>query len=124
VSTCPCGLPLPYPQCCGRYHAGPATAPTAEALMRSRFTAFALGDADYLRRSWHPSTRPRRLDLDPELAWTRLEIIGSTGGSLLHTEGTVEFRAHHTGPDGPGVLHEHSRFRREPVWLYLDALAD
>jgi SEC-C motif-containing protein len=89
--------------------------------MRSRFAAFAVGDADYLLQSWHPSTRPRRLRLDPADRWTRLEILGRTGGGLLESAGTVEFRAHHLHRGRPDVLHENSRFRREDGrWLYVD----
>ena len=62
---CPCGLPAPYDACCGRFHRGESAAPTAELLMRSRYAAFVVGDAGYLRDTWHPSTRPRHVDLDP-----------------------------------------------------------
>ena len=114
--SCPCGLPARYGACCGRFHSGDA-APTAELLMRSRFSAFAVGDEAYLRRTWDPTTRPRRLALDPRLRWTRLEILDVTGGGPDDAAGTVEFRAHHTA----GVLHERSRFARtaEDRWLYV-----
>ncbi len=112
---CPCGLGEPYSECCGRFHAG-AAAPSAELLMRSRFSAFAVGDADYLRASWHPSTRPRRLTLDPRQRWTRLEIVDRSGGGLFDTNGIVEFKAHHAG----GVLHERSTFAKvDGRWLYV-----
>ncbi|WP_226363816.1 YchJ family protein [Pseudonocardia abyssalis] len=115
MRTCPCGLPTPYDDCCGRYHRG-AAVPTAEALMRSRFSAFAVGDAEYLRTSWDPETRPRRVDVDPDTRWTRLEVLDRTGGGLLESTGTVEFRAHHDG----GVVAEHSRFRRVGGrWVYV-----
>ncbi|NUS16016.1 MAG: hypothetical protein HOY69_32225, partial [Streptomyces sp.] len=71
--TCPCGLPKSYDECCGRYHSGAAAAPTAEALMRSRYCAFVRLDEGYLLRTWHPRTRPARLDLDPGMRWTGLE---------------------------------------------------
>ena len=77
--------------------------------MRSRYTAFAVGDADYLRATWHPDTRPRRVPLDPATSWTRLEVLGSTGGGLFDSAGTVAFRAHHRH----GVVAEDSAFRRE-----------
>lgn len=110
---CPCGLPAPYPSCCGRFHHGDA-APTAELLMRSRYSAFAVRDEAYLRRTWHPSTRPRRIGLDPGTRWTGLEILGSTGDG---DAATVEFRAHHDS----GALHELSRFVCvEGRWLYVD----
>ncbi|AEA26222.1 YchJ family protein [Pseudonocardia benzenivorans] len=123
--TCPCGLPEPYDDCCGRFHTGAAAAPTAELLMRSRYTAFAVGDTGYLRRTWHPRTRPRRLALEPEQVWTRLEILSRSGGVLFTTHGIVEFAAHYTRRGRPGVLHEHSRFVREDgVWLYFDGTED
>ncbi|GAA4574696.1 YchJ family metal-binding protein [Micromonospora coerulea] len=122
---CPCGSGLPYADCCRPVHRGEAAAATAEALMRSRFSAFAVGDADYLLRSWHSSTRPARLHLDPSLRWTRLEILGTDRGGLLDSEGTVEFRAHYREAGRPGTLAEHSRFVREDArWVYLDALPE
>ena len=117
---CPCGLGAPYAQCCGRFHHdAERAAPTAELLMRSRFSAFAVRDAAYLMRTWHVSVRPPRLDLDPAQVWTRLEILGATGGGPLHAEGTVEFRAHYTDRTGSGLLHENSRFTRaDGRWMY------
>ncbi|MGW1168843.1 YchJ family protein [Streptomyces sp. NPDC002550] len=115
--TCPCGLPRPYAACCGRFHAGPAAAPTAELLMRSRYSAFVTGDAGYLLRTWHPRTRPERLDLDPRMRWTGLEILDTTDGSAFHSTGTVTFRASYRG----GSLHERSRFERvDGAWVYVD----
>ncbi|WP_432105613.1 YchJ family protein [Streptomyces sp. bgisy091] len=117
-TPCPCGLPAAYGECCGRYHSG-ALAPTCEALMRSRYAAFAVRDAGYLLRTWHPSTRPAVLDLDPQTRWVRLEILATTEGTTFHTTGTVTFRAHWTDGDGPGSLHEKSRFvRHEGAWVY------
>ena len=121
---CPCGTGLPYVDCCGRLHDGTAQAATAEQLMRSRYSAFAVGDAGYLLATWHPSTRPRTLDLDPHVRWTGLDVLGTTGGSLLAAEGTVEFRAHHVVDGRPGAQHERSRFLRERGrWLYLDGVS-
>ncbi|MFE4856949.1 YchJ family protein [Streptomyces sp. NPDC056670] len=121
--TCPCGLPAAYAECCGRYHSGAAAAPTAEALMRSRFSAFAIQDGPYLLRTWHPDTRPADLGLDPGMRWTRLEILDTTDGSAFHTTGTVTFRAHYTHEGEAGSLHEQSRFSRvEGAWVYLDAV--
>ncbi|MQY38878.1 hypothetical protein SRB17_68920 [Streptomyces sp. RB17] len=115
--ACPCGLPQPYDACCGRFHAGPAAAPTAELLMRSRYSAFVTGDAGYLLRTWHPRTRPERLDLDPRMRWTGLEILDTTDGSAFHSTGTVTFRASYRG----GSLHERSRFERvDGAWVYVD----
>ncbi|MFF4546201.1 YchJ family protein [Streptomyces sp. NPDC001435] len=117
VSVCPCGLSEPYETCCGRYHCGGAAAPTAEALMRSRYSAFVKGDSGYLLRTWHPRTRPARLDIDPGMTWTGLEVLGATEGSAFHSTGTVTFRASYRG----GSLHERSRFERvDGAWMYVD----
>ncbi|WP_437115557.1 YchJ family protein [Streptomyces griseoviridis] len=113
---CPCGLPAPYDGCCGRFHRG-APAPTPEALMRSRYSAFVRLDAPYLLRTWHPAARPARLDLDPGTRWTGLEILATTEGTAFHGTGTVTFRATYRG----GALHERSRFERvEGAWVYVD----
>ncbi|MCM3510026.1 YchJ family protein [Rothia sp. P100] len=131
-TRCPCGTGETYGACCHRYHAqydatGQLTAPTPEALMRSRFTAFAVADAPYLRATWHPSTRPASLDLDETLRWYRLDILG-TSGSVFETTGTVHFAAYYrsipgTAPDArvKGVQEENSRFVKETgSWFYLD----
>ncbi|MFE0679021.1 YchJ family protein [Streptomyces sp. NPDC058867] len=117
MSVCPCGLGGPYERCCGRYHSGAGAAPTAEALMRSRYSAFVRGDAAYLLRTWHPRTRPARLELDPGMRWTGLVILGTEAGSAFHSAGVVEFRASYRG----GSLHERSRFELvEGAWVYVD----
>ena len=121
---CPCSTGLPYAGCCGRLHDGTATAATAEQLMRSRYSAFALGDPAYLLATWHPTTRPLTLDLDPSVRWTGLEVLATTGGSLLGTEGTVEFRAHYLRDGGAGAQHENSRFARDGgLWRYVDGVS-
>ncbi|MEU1056000.1 YchJ family metal-binding protein [Streptomyces sp. NPDC005876] len=115
--SCPCGLPEPYEKCCGRFLSGTAAAPTAEALMRSRYTAFVRRDPVYLLRTWHPRTRPARLDLDPGTRWSGLEILDTADGSAFHSTGTVTFRASYRG----GSLHERSRFQRvDGAWVYVD----
>lgn len=88
--------------------------------MRSRYTAFAVGDMDYLSRTWHPDTRPAVIRDDPERAWTGLEILATTGGGMLDQEGTVTFDAHHTDARGAHTLHEQSAFTREAgAWVYV-----
>ena len=125
-AECPCGFGKPYEECCRPFHTATAPAPaTAELLMRSRYSAFAVADTAYLLRSWHSSTRPALLALDPEQRWLRLEVLGSGEGGPFHLAGTVEFRAHFSEGGEEGVLHENSRFIREGgVWVYLDALPD
>jgi SEC-C motif-containing protein len=92
--------------------------------MRSRYSAFAVGDLEYLASSWHPDTRPRKIHDDPARRWTRLDVVATRGGGMLDSEGTVEFEAHYTGgtDDGPGdhVVHEVSTFRRvDGRWVYV-----
>jgi len=89
--------------------------------MRSRFTAFALGLAPYLRASWHPSTRPAVFDLDDDVVWRRLQIVDTVAGGPGDETGLVEFRASFRGAEGAGLLHERSRFARDGVhWFYVD----
>lgn len=91
--------------------------------MRSRYSAFAVGDKAYLLRSWHPSTRPAEVGLDPRTEWVRLEILCTGEGTPFHNEGTVEFRAVFRERGREGELREHSRFLRHGgAWTYLEAL--
>jgi SEC-C motif-containing protein len=92
--------------------------------MRSRYAAYALGETAYVFRTWHPRTRPADLAAaTPGLLWTRLEVLDTVGGGPDDATGEVEFRAHHQGPGGAGVLHERSRFeRRGGRWVYVDAV--
>lgn len=93
--------------------------------MRSRFSAFATGDASYLLRSWHPSTRPAQLELDDGVRWTRLDILDTVAGGPFDSEGVVGFEAHFRDDDGMrDSMRERSRFLREDrVWTYLDGAA-
>ncbi|RBY96969.1 hypothetical protein DQ237_05035 [Blastococcus sp. TF02-8] len=119
---CPCGSGLPYGECCGRLHSGETAAVTAEQLMRSRYSAFVVGDPAYLLATWHPRTRPRALELDPAIRWTGLEILATGAGGLLAAEGTVEFVARYVHGGVGGEQHEVSRFVRDGgAWRYLDA---
>lgn len=88
--------------------------------MRSRYSAFAVGDAGYLLRTWHPAGRPKTLSLDPELQWTRLAVLETHDGGLFDTAGTVQFRAVYTQHGQRGVLAETSKFiRHDGHWTYL-----
>jgi SEC-C motif-containing protein len=120
-----------YLDCCGRWHAGLPLgehAPTPEALMRSRYSAYALVQGrgmaepsllEYLLETWHPATAPGDLELGP-LNWTGLDVLhreASGDGAV------VEFVAHHKVDGRAGRLHEVSRFVREAgVWLYVDGV--
>jgi len=92
--------------------------------MRSRYSAFAVGDAGYLLATWHPSTRPRSLDIDTDVRWSGLDVLATTGGALLDAEGTVEFCAHYVHGGAAGSRHENSRFVRDRgQWRYLDGVS-
>ena len=126
---CPCGWGEPFAGCCGRYLGGgpdgTAHAPTAEALMRSRYTAFAVGDREHLLRSWDPATRPAGLDLDPGVQWRRLVVVATTAGSPFDDTGTVEFEAHYRQAGRRGVQHENSLFTRQGGrWTYRGPVGD
>lgn len=89
--------------------------------MRSRFSAFVVGDVDYLRFSWAPTACPDDVRIDPGRQWTTLEIVATERGRALDAEGTVEFIAHYDDGGRSGSLHERSRFvRHEGRWVYLD----
>ncbi|HBI71200.1 MAG TPA: hypothetical protein DDZ22_19940 [Massilia sp.] len=138
--TCPCGGPS-LAACCGPYIAGDSLPPTAEALMRSRYTAYTQRNEDYLRATWHPSTRPQDaiLDKDEHLRWLGLEIKSALRLRQRKAElpdhpdsspdsDTVEFVARFKVGGRAHRLHETSRFLREPDpaiggtprWFYLD----
>ncbi|MFC3689624.1 YchJ family protein [Aquipuribacter hungaricus] len=121
-TTCPCSSGLPFDGCCGPVLADVRPAPTAEQLMRSRYTAFVLGDREHLLRTWHASTRPATLVLDDDVRWEGLEVLDRERGGPFDDDGTVEFRAHHRHrfEDGRGEQHERSRFVRERGrWSYV-----
>lgn len=123
-NLCPCCSALPYNQCCRPFHDGKA-APTAEALMRSRYSAYVLADAAYIHRSWHSSTRLSKKSLvqPQQLRWEKLEIIRTEAGQSIDQEGLVEFIAYFSEQGQAQQLHELSRFVREKGrWVYLDAL--
>ncbi|MEO8220677.1 MAG: YchJ family metal-binding protein [Specibacter sp.] len=128
---CPCQSGEPFESCCAKYLSPAAGVqrdhpPTAEALMRSRFSAFALGDAGYLLRTWHPSTRPESLELDPDQKWYLLEILSTQHGGLFDRDGVVTFRAHYRSAENRKIrdsLTETSSFVRDgKQWLYVAAL--
>ncbi|WP_151081874.1 YchJ family protein [Nocardioides cynanchi] len=118
-SLCPCGSGTSYDACCGRLHRG-APATTAEELMRSRYAAFAVGDADHLFRTWHPRTRPHDVTLPSDRTWTGLVVLATEAGGPDDDSGVVEFEAHYVTAGRPGVQHEVSRFeRRRRLWVYV-----
>lgn len=118
-ALCPCGSLLDYRDCCGRFHAG-ENAPDALTLMKSRYSAFVKGRADYLLRTWHESTRPSQLNLTEPVKWFRLEIVS------FDSEGdraTVSFIARGKINGRAFKQVETSRFVRENAqWFYVDGV--
>jgi len=123
-APCPCGSGESFGGCC-RPVMQEQQAPSAERLMRSRYTAFVIGNAEYLAQSWHPRTRPDDIEIDPDLRWTGLEVVDTEAGGEDDVTGVVEFRAAWEQRAGAesivGVLHERSRFARvRGRWCYVD----
>lgn len=122
MSACTCGRPLPYAQCCGPYvedfEGRPA--PDAEALMRSRYSAFVLERAEYLSATWHSSKRPSKISFDASAKWLGLDVRDFQVIDADHAE--VEFIARQRDRTGRAVrMHERSRFVREDGrWYYVD----
>ncbi|MDD2929907.1 MAG: YchJ family metal-binding protein [Sideroxydans sp.] len=119
--ACPCGSNKPYAECCARYIEGGTPAPTAEALMRSRYTAYTQLKEDYLLASWHPSTRPAALGIADEAPtqWIGLEVKRHAQQDTEHA--IVEFVARYKVNGRAHRLHEVSRFVQEAGrWFYVD----
>jgi len=136
TAACPCGG-ASLATCCGPYIAGAAIAPTAEALMRSRYSAYTLHNEAYLRATWHASTRPADAIVSKEekLQWLGLEVKSALrlrqrkaeapDPATDLSEDTVEFVARYKVNGRAERLHEVSRFVREEAngglrWFYVD----
>ncbi len=115
--ACPCGGKL-FQSCCGPFLAGVAVADTPEKLMRSRYSAYVTSTEDYLKATWHPSTRPQETVTDPALKWLGLEVKAATQDG---DRGTVRFVARCRAGGRAQRLEETSRFVREDgLWYYVD----
>ena len=118
---CPCNSGAALAACCGPLLAGKQAARTAEALMRSRYTAYVLRDIDYLLASWHPATRPMVIDPATIPDWCGLQVIRTEQGNEAETEGVVEFIATAVARKQFYRFHEVSRFvQEEGQWFYTD----
>lgn len=122
TTNCLCGSAYSYQQCCKLLHTGQAHALTAEALMRSRFTAYAMHNGAYLLNTWEASTRPEDIDFSKDTGeWTELNIIATKKGGSKDSKGIVEFKAHFTLDGEPRIMSEISRFiKKQGRWFYLD----
>lgn len=122
ADECPCGTGVAYAACCGRWHGGEA-APTAESLMRSRYSAYVLGLEDYLLATWQEDVRPPSLELatqSPKPTWLGLSV--KRHENATPDTAIVEFVARlRTGGGSAERMHEVSRFVREDGrWFYVD----
>ncbi|WP_459991571.1 YchJ family protein [Methylosoma difficile] len=113
---------MAYLACCGVFHHGDGVPVTAEALMRSRYCAYALQDADYLQNTWHETKSPKTIDFSKENAqWLRLEIVETKKGGANDGKGVVSFKAFFQQEGEDFVMRETSRFVKEKGrWLYVD----
>jgi SEC-C motif domain protein len=113
---CPCGSGKSFSQCCGPYLEGSKNAPDAQALMRSRYTAYTLEDEAYLQKTWHPSTRPSTI-LQQPCKWIGLNVLAYQENQQT---ATVEFIAKYKVGGRAEKMHEISRFVFEDGrWLYV-----
>ncbi|MHA7057469.1 YchJ family protein [Aquimarina sp. M1] len=126
MSDCYCGKSRSYDTCCGKIHQDITKAITAEKLMRSRYSAFVVGNGDYLIKSHHSTTRPEIKEKKSIVKWTnsvkwvKLEVLHTTKGTESDNEGTVEFKAFYFENGTLQVIHENSRFIKESgYWVYL-----
>jgi len=134
-TDCPCGGAAPnrassakpprYAQCCGRFIDGGESPPSALELMRSRYTAYVLGEVAYLRATWASETCPHDLDVEPAAPgaprWLGLAIRRHTVIDATHAE--VEFVARYKSGGRAFRLHESSRFVRDGSdgrWRYVE----
>ncbi len=123
---CPCQSGQIYAQCCETYISGDKAAPTALALMRSRYTAYTQENRDYLLATWDPDTVPIDLTFKGNtVEWTGLEILSHSAGPTHDTQGRVEFQAHFRSGNQTSRMRENSRFRKvDDRWLYIDGEVD
>ena len=92
-TQCYCKSGGAFKLCCEPVLNGKQLAKTAEVLMRSRYTAFCLHNRNYLLQTWHPSSRPKNLELEGQQQWLGLKIIATHAGTQNDTQGQVEFLA-------------------------------
>ncbi|MCP4217789.1 MAG: hypothetical protein GY765_24320, partial [bacterium] len=115
-----CGSLKTYRDCCRPHHKGLKHPKTAEALMRARYSAYAKERRSFILDTWHPSTRPADLTLEPALQWTGLEILSTKEGSENESIGSVTFTARFSNNGLPGILTEASDFVKEfGRWFYV-----
>jgi SEC-C motif-containing protein len=124
--TCECGKGPSTDECCGRFIKGDAKPETAEALMRSRYTAYAIQEIDYLEATHDPKT-VKNMDREDtekwakEAKWEGLEIVETEAGGPEDETGVVEFIARYESDGNSIGHHERSTFRKiDGAWFYVD----
>ena len=123
---CPCGSNQNYTECCQPFHVGEDLPVTAEALMRSRYSAYVFKNSDYLLMTWHKNTRPKQLDFSQDnTTWKKLEILNTKKGGAKDDKGRVEFNAFYVQDNEIRLMHEISRFKKiAGRWFYVDGVLD
>ncbi len=126
MQNCPCGSSKEYAQCCEIYHNKTQQAPTAESLMRARYSAFVKDQIDYVGSTHKPGTT----DFDPadakrwanDSTWKGLEIVSTSKGREADNDGIVEFKASYTDVEGNDITHhEISQFEKiDGKWFYAE----
>ena len=123
-TLCPCESGLDYAACCGMYIGTDCWPPTAEQLMRSRYSAYALKEKDYIVATWHPDTCPAELDLyeNAHVKWTRLKVLNIEAGAEQDQTGIVEFTATMKANGRAEKMTERSEFvKQDGRWYYVKA---
>ncbi|SHM98139.1 YchJ family protein [Roseibium suaedae] len=129
-AACPCGSGQVFGLCCGPYLSGEAAAPTAEALMRSRYSAYVCQKISYLKDTLWPKYQPgfdavATAAWAAESRWTGLKVLGTTGGQAADRDGTVLFEARYLAGAKLNTHRELSRFRKKAGrWYYVEAIEE
>lgn len=123
---CPCNIDVKYNDCCKKAHQNIGSVSSAEALMRSRYSAFVLVNIEYLQKSHHSKTRPskkEKRDIEKwtkSVKWLKLEVLNTTKGTATDAIGTVEFKAFFMENGTINTIHENSKFSIENnQWVYV-----
>jgi SEC-C motif-containing protein len=124
---CPCGSNLSFDACCGPFLRGEAHAPTAEALMRSRYTAYTFKNIDYIANTFAPESRLKfnrqaATQWAEQANWLSLRVVSTEKGQAADQEGVVEFIAKYRQLWQTIAHHERSRFRKsgQGLWLFVE----
>ncbi len=126
MGNCYCGSQETYKNCCGILHLGECVAQTAEELMRSRYSAFATANVDYILRTYALEKRPNseRAEIKKWAAsvmWLGLQVLSTQKGKSGDKEGRVKFKATYSEADQVYEMLEDSFFRFEKgEWFYVD----